>query len=326
VFGDRGRLLLVNPQAEKFFNIQPQKIIGKTVLGLSGFSELKTLTKLLGPKVKKLFRQELVLSEELNLEVSTVPMVSGKEQLGTLVILHDVSREKIIERMKTEFVSLAAHQLKTPLSGIKWTLKMFLDKEFGEMTKEQMDYIEKTYNANERMISLINDLLNVARIEEGRYIYKPSPTDFEEVIQGVIDIYQKNLKDKNLKLSFKKPKVRLPSVPTDIEKMTLAVENLVSNAIKYTLKGGTITISFKSDKDELEIAVADTGLGIPKEQQARVFTKFFRGTNVMKKETEGTGLGLFIAQNIIKAHKGKIWFESTEDKGTTFHVSLPVKK
>ncbi|PIR01808.1 MAG: hypothetical protein COV63_03045 [Candidatus Nealsonbacteria bacterium CG11_big_fil_rev_8_21_14_0_20_37_68] len=232
----------------------------------------------------------------------------------------------MIERMKTEFVSLSAHQLRTPLSAIKWTLRMLLDGDLGEITKEQKEYIGKTYESNERMIDLINDLLNVTRIEEGRYLYEPTLTDFQAIVQFVINSFKEEIKKKRIKFEFKKTEEKLPEVKVDVEKMRLAVQNLLNNAISYTPSGGEVTISLKYDKDKIEVAVKDTGIGIPQDQQERVFSKFFRATNAIRKETKGTGLGLYIAKNIIEAHGGKIWFESKEDKGSTFYFTLPVEK
>jgi two-component system sensor histidine kinase VicK len=142
----------------------------------------------------------------------------------------------------------------------------------------------------------------------------------------VIETLEEEIKRKRLKLEFKKPKTKLPQVAVDAEKMELVIQNLLSNAIKYTPAGGRVTISLKGSIKEIEVSVTDTGIGIPEDQKKRVFTKFFRAANAIRAETEGTGLGLFIVKNIIKAHQGKIWFESAEGKGTTFYFTLPVKK
>ena len=326
VFDEEGKLSLINPRAEVFFDIKGRDTIGKSVLELSTFPTLGPLTILLGREVKGVFRKELPIKENLTLEVSTVPMMSGEEKLGALIILHDITREKMIESMKTEFVSLSAHQLRTPLSAIKWTLRMLLDGDLGEITKEQREFLDKTYQSNERMISLINDLLDVTRIEEGRYLYKPLLTEFEPICQFVINSYKEEIEKKKLKFEFKKPEKKLPQVMVDVEKMRLAIQNLIDNAVRYTPLGGSVTISLKSGKKEIEFSVQDTGVGIPKDQQERVLTKFFRGANVLRMETEGSGLGLFITKNIIEAHGGKIWFESEEGKGTTFYFTLPVEK
>jgi PAS domain S-box-containing protein len=325
VFDEENRLSLINPQAEDFFEIGARDIIGRPVLDLGTFPALKSLIELLGKEIKGVFRKELPFREKLVLEVSTVPILREKEKIGTLVILHDITREKMIEKMKTEFVSLAAHQLRTPLSAIKWTLRMLLDGDLGEITQEQKIFVEKTYISNERMIALINDLLDVTRIEEGRYLYKPILTDIAPVVQFVINSYKEEIERRKIKLEFEKPEEKLPQVLIDVEKIRLAVQNILDNAIRYTSLGGKVTVSIKHAKKEIEVSIKDSGVGIPKDQQERVFTKFFRAANVMRMETEGSGLGLFITKNIIEAHSGRIWFESEEGKGSTFWFTLPAK-
>jgi len=326
VFDKERKLSLINSQAEGFFDVKARDIISRPVLELSTFPTLEPLIKLLGKEIKGIFRKELIIKENLTLEVSTIPLVREEEKLGNLIILHDVTREKIIERMKTEFVSLVAHQLRTPLSAIKWTLRMVLDGDLGPIAEEQRDFMEKTYKSNERMIDLVNDLLNITRIEEGRYLYKPILTDIESVVQFVINSYKEEIKKRKIKFEFKKPEKKLPQITVDVEKIKLAIQNLFDNAIRYTQPGGTVTVSLTHGKKEIEFQIQDSGVGIPKDQQERAFTKFFRGVNVVRMETEGTGLGLFITKNIIEAHGGKIWFKSEEGKGSTFFFSLPVEK
>lgn len=328
IFDNEGRLSLINPQAENFFAIKSKEVEEKSVAELAENPKLHSLTNLLGKGLRGIYRKELSVRENLVLELSIIPIMSGTEKTGDLIILHDISREKTIERIKTEFVSLAAHQLRTPLSAIKWTLKMFLDGDIGKITEEQRTFIEKSYQSNERMIELINDLLDVTRIEEGRYLYKPTPANLEDVVQFVINSYQEQIKKKNLKLEFKKEEAKFPQVSVDVEKIRLAIQNLFDNAIRYTLSGGKITIVLKCDstRKEMEFQIQDTGIGIPDDQKERVFTKFFRAVNASKIDAEGSGLGLFITKNIIEAHGGRIWFESEAGKGTIFHFTLPVKE
>lgn len=336
VFDKENILILANPQAASFFKIKTDRIAGKSIIELNKFPNLKSLVQLLtknspdettmDKEIKEIFRKELQIGKNLILEVSTVPILREKEKLGISIILHDVSREKLVEQMKTEFVSLAAHQLRTPLSAIKWTLRMFLDGDLGEITQEQKDFLQKTYQSNERMISLINDLLNVTRIEEGRYLFKPVLTRIEDIIKPIIKPYREEMRRKKITFNFKKPKIKLIEVKIDKEKIGLAIENLIDNALRYTPPGGRVTVALKYGKKEIEFSVKDTGVGIPKDQQNRIFTKFFRGANVVRMETEGSGLGLFIAKNIIEAHGGKIWFKSEEGKGSTFYFTLPTEK
>ena len=326
VLDDKGKISLLNPQSEKILEIPQKEMVGKKIGDFEGVERMNPLFKLFKKELKSIFRKEIFIDKELILEVSTVPMIISGTEFGTIIILHDITREKTVERMKTEFVSLAAHQLRTPLSAIKWTIKMLLEGDAGEINESQRDLIEKSYQSNERMIGLINDLLDITRIEEGRYLYNPTLDDLINVTESVVKASQDTIKKKGVKFEFKKPPKRIPRVMMDTEKIRLVIQNLLENAIRYTPSGGKVTISIKSDKNKIEFQIGDTGVGIPKEQQLKIFSKFFRGSNVTKLETEGSGLGLFIAKNIIEAHGGKIWFESEEEKGSVFHFLLPVKK
>ena len=321
------KITLINPEGERLLGVKTEEVEDKPLRTLTGIPSLKKLAELIDFREdkKSLFRKELFLQKPIEriLEVNSISLISREE---TVIILHDISREKMVEKMKTEFVFLAAHQLRTPLSEIKWTLRMLLDGDMGEITEEQRDFVRKTYQSNERMISLVNDLLDVTRIEEGRYLYKPTFIQIENVIQFVINSFEEVIQRKRIKFEFQKPSEKLPRVKVDVEKIRLAIQNLLDNAMRYTPPGGEVKVSITQGLKEIEVRVQDTGVGIPRDQQERVFTKFFRGANVVRMETEGTGLGLFITKNIIEAHGGRIWFESEEGKGTTFHFSLPVEK
>lgn len=326
VFDSSNRLALINPQAEELLNVKKERVLGSSFLSLYPFPRFKPLISLLGGEIKNVSRQELQMKEGFILEVTTIPMKTEEKKFGTIVLLHDVSREKLVERMKNEFVSLAAHRLRTPTSATKWSLGMLLSGDFGTIPDGQRETLKKTYLVNERMIELIEDLLNVATIEEGKYLSKIALSNIEEVIQLVVDNNLERARKKDLKLEFKKSGKEMPNIMLDKKKMEMAIENIIDNAIKYTNPGGRITVFLKSIKKDIEIKIKDTGVGIPQEQQERVFSKFFRGSNVMRMETEGTGLGLFIAKNIIEAHEGRIWFDSKERKGTTFYITLPLKE
>ncbi|MBI2038476.1 MAG: HAMP domain-containing protein [Candidatus Nealsonbacteria bacterium] len=326
VLDKENKLFLINPRAENFFNIKSKGVVGKPFFELAIFPLIAPVISLVSQVPAEIFRQETKIKENLTIEVSTIPLIREKEKTGTLVVLHDITREKTVEKLKTEFVSLAAHQLRTPLSAIKWALKMLIEGDVGRLSKNQMEIVEKTYQSNERMVDLINDLLDVTRIEEGRYLFKPIFAEIEPIVQFVVNSYKEEAKRKKLILEFKGFVGKVPRVMVDVEKIRIAIQNLIDNAIKYTPPDGRVTVSLNYGKKELEVAVKDTGVGIPQDQRERVFSKFFRGVNAVRMETDGSGLGLFIAKNIIEAHDGKIWFESEEGKGTTFHFSLPVKE
>lgn len=318
-FNGNKELTSINPQVQEFFNLE-QQVIGKKIEQLEG-TPLKQLIKVIGKNLKKVHRKELKIKENLIVEVTTVPMARAQE-IGTLILIHDVTREKRVERVKTEFVSVAAHQLRTPLSGIKWTLNMLLNEELGELNEKQQKFVEETYNSNERMISLVNDLLNVSRIEEGRYVYNPRSMSLENLVREVLGNLEEEITQKDIELVFNKPE-RPTSVKVDVKKVRLAIKNLVDNAVRYSPQEGRVMVTIKQKEDAVQFFVEDNGIGIPEEQQDRVFSKFFRASNAARQETEGSGLGLFITKNIIEAHGGEIWFESEAEQGTTFYFTLP---
>jgi len=233
-------------------------------------------------------------------------------------------RLKELDQLKTEFISVASHQLRTPLSAIKWSLKMLMDKDAGPLTKQQVEMLSKSYQSNERMIVLINDLLDVSRIEENRFSYTFVEESADPILRELIDEMQHTAQEKRITLRYDPGPQPYPVNRLDAQKIHLALQNLLDNALKYTPVGGTITLRLRTEGEEAVVSVQDSGVGIPVHQQTHVFSKFFRGDNVIRMQTEGTGLGLFIAHSIVQKHHGRIWFESHEGKGTTFYISLPV--
>jgi len=236
------------------------------------------------------------------------------------------TRERVMSQMKSEFISIAAHQLRTPLSAVKWTIKMMTDGDLGSITKEQREFLERGYQVNERMIALVGDLLNVSRIEEGRFGYRFAPIDFIEYATQFIKRYAQQARSKNMGVTFEPPLNDLPKLNIDASKMDLVFQNLLDNAIKYSYPGGVVRVSVSTLPQFVEVTMADNGIGIPKHQLHRVFTKFFRGDNVVRLQTEGSGLGLFIVRNIIKNHGGDVRVESEENKGTKMIFTLPISK
>ena len=241
------------------------------------------------------------------------------------IISHTVTQgfDKLAQanKMKTEFVSIASHQLRTPLSAMRWTLNLLND---GRIKAEELaDYLGLIKESNERMIKLVNDLLDVSRIEMGKILLNPRQTNLYVLIQKIINNFSAYAKANNIVIAIEASKT-LPNVFADPEKISLVVQNLIDNAIKYIKGKGEIKISLESNNKSVKAAIKDTGVGIPASQQKFIFQKFFRSDNVMKHQTIGTGLGLFIAKSVVEESGGKIWFESQEGKGTTFYFTLPI--
>lgn len=251
-------------------------------------------------------------------------------EVGKILIRRDIelteanTRLIALDRNKSEFVSVAAHQLRTPLTGIRWTFNALQDEDIGTLTVEQQKIVENGLKSSIRMIDLINDLLNVARIEEGRFGLHFTRQPFIPLIQKAVERIQKLAEEKGVTLALNIA-LPLPLLDIDEEKMSIALENVFNNAIKYTPPGGTVSVSTALVKEGVKLVVADTGIGIPKDQLQRIFTKFFRADNALRFQTSGSGLGLYVVKNVVEGHDGTLAIASVEDKGTTVTIILPVK-
>jgi signal transduction histidine kinase len=323
IINEKYNISSINPEATKILQLNPGKIIDKPFQSMAYFSRSIPILKVLNEGFLNISRKEIEISKDFIIELSVVKLNLNRNDIEYLVILHDISREKIIEKMKTEFVSLAAHQLRTPLSIIKWSISMLKNGHFGKLNKKQSEIVINTYNNNERLILLVNDLLNVTHLEEGVYLYKKTMTNIRDVVISLIDDYKDIVLKRKIIIDFNEKGV-FKEILLDSVKIKLAIQNLFDNAIKYSQENSKIEISLVSNENTIEFKIKDFGIGIPKDQQGKIFTKFFRGDNATKLREIGSGLGLFLCKNIIEAHGGKIWFESKENTETSFYFSLPI--
>jgi len=226
--------------------------------------------------------------------------------------------------LKTEFVNIVSHQLRTPLTGIKWTLELI--RKSKSLTHEEiLEKLDEIKENNQRMIRLVNDLLDVARIEQKRLNLQPQKVFLDEMIQKLIEEYNPLAKASNIKI-ISETKSDIPAIIIDPQGIGLVLRNLLDNAIRYTKGGGAIRIKLTKKGNSVRCEIQDEGVGIPNKDQKNIFQKFFRSQNIMKYQTIGTGLGLFIAKAFIKESNGKIDFWSKEKKGSTFWFELPINK
>ncbi len=240
--------------------------------------------------------------------------------VGLTVTFQDVTQEREVSRMKSDFVAFVTHQLRTPLAGIKWTLELAAG---GSDSGEVGTYIEDAREAADRLVGLVNDLLDVSRLEGGQMRLKPEETSLGELTRSVLDEVGGLLREKGHRLSLDGADA-IPPVLVDPQLLRQVILNLVGNAIKYTSAGGDIRVRMRRDDGEVRWEIQDSGIGIPREGQRRLFEKFYRADNVRSVETEGTGLGLYIVRLIVERCGGRVWCESEEDKGSTFLFTLPL--
>lgn len=321
----------------RFIGVIPESALGISEwLSMLGREELEKhvleKTKQLQELTDSLEKKVAERTGELKRTVERLEVLNREQDMsGKMLIRRDLELSQANERLleldqkKSEFVTIAAHQLRTPLSGIKWILSMLIKKELGSLTDDQMSFIMKGYESNERMINLVDDMLNADRIDSGKYFYAMQPVQildlFDNLLYEMVPIARK----KNVSIEYSNRPAAIPRVLIDPDKTRAAIQNLLENSIKYTPAFGHVVISFKVvPNDFLEIAISDTGIGIPNDQKHNIFNRFFRGRNAVKIETDGSGLGLFIVKSIIEKHSGRVWFESEENKGTTFHFTLKI--
>ena len=325
-----GTITSWNRGAENLFGYAADEAIGKSIRIIVPKDKLKEEDQIIksigrGEEVKHL--QTVRIRKDgstvyVSLSLSPIKNPAG-DIIGISTIVIDTTKETQIDRAKTEFVSLASHQLRTPISAVNWYAEMLLAGDLGKLTDKQKQFIEEIYHGNQRMVELVNALLNASRIELGTFIIEPKPTDIAELARNVLKELEHDIQKKKLVVT-KRFDAKLPLINVDPQLMRMVIQNLLSNAVKYTLDKGSITCSIEKNGQNFTITVADTGCGIPKNQQDKIFTKLFRAENAREKDADGTGLGLYIVKSIVDNASGTIAFTSEENKGSTFSVTFPL--
>jgi len=334
------KILSINKAAQVITSLKEEEILNKIITPeLAQDPKLALLVQIIFPSlapvvIKKsegssypqVVRINFQEPRELYLEVTTTLIFDeNNKQIGFAKIIRDRSREIELSKSKSEFITIAAHQLRTPLSGIKWTSEMLLNQELGELNSQQLDGLKQINENIAKLIELVEDLLDVSKIEEGKFGYVFGKADLIKVIEEVVIAHQEMAKQYKVKIIFNKPSTNLPLILMDKDKISIVIQNLIENAIKYNVENGEVKINIEllKDKPFIQVSVEDTGIGINKNDLPKLFTKFFRSQDTLKKETSGSGLGLYISKNIIKRHGGEIWAKSIEKRGSTFYFVLP---
>jgi len=258
----------------------------------------------------------------LPVQVTVSPIILHGRPIGAIEVFRDLTNEIESDKLKSDFISIASHQLRTPLSAINMYTRMLHDGLAGPVTDEQLPYIDTVLLSVKRMNTLINTLLNITRIEAGGIIIKKTMLQLDELSQEVLAEFIPAAEAKSISLTVDLPE-RMQPTSADSLLIKEICGNLLSNAIKYTAPGGHIEFSLIETAKDLHWIVSDNGYGIPAGSQKNIFLKFFRAENITNKDVSGTGLGLYLIKNIAESLGGELWFESIEDVGSTFHFLLP---
>ncbi len=316
-----GNVILVNRRAEEIFGKRQEELAGKdvtSVLGLDKFMTLNDLYRFQDPLLLDFDAQEEEMIIEANF--STIERDNGAEN-GLIAVLHDVTEQERVEEERREFVANVSHELRTPLTSMKSYLEALQDGAINDPDIAPQ-FLEVTSNETDRMIRLVNDLLQLSKMDSKDYSVSVAEIDAPQLVNHVIDRFEMTTKNQDIQFKRRIPEEEI-TVQGDRDKLMQLMDNIVSNAVKYSPEGGTINVSLKQEQERLVVSVKDEGVGIPRENIPHVFDRFYRVDKARSRNLGGTGLGLAIAKEIAMAHGGNIWVSSEWGKGTTFSFSLP---
>lgn len=331
------KILLVNDAAERLFGINRGDVVNQH-FGPERAREPqhKLLTQVLFPSLAPVvFKRsdgdnypqivDVSFNEpSLDLTITTIKTpLSSAEPSGFIKIVHDRTRELQLYKSKSEFITIAAHQLRTPLTAINWAMDI-LNKDIS-LNGENKEVIASAAAASHKALKIVNDLLDVAKMEEGLFGYEFEDLDVIKFLSQLLENANPLVKEYGLNLYFDKGTESSIILKADPNRLGLALSNVLDNAVKYNVKNGSITVKVKrlEDRPYIQISVIDTGMGVPPEAMPKLFTKFFRAENALKFRPEGSGFGLYITRNIINRHGGTVWVESTLGRSTGVYITLP---
>ncbi|MBN1587238.1 MAG: PAS domain-containing protein [Candidatus Omnitrophica bacterium] len=328
VVNANGEVMMMNPAAEKMLEADKKGKLGKGLQEGIGDEGLISLVK----QSKDGTGKDIEVSGEDNTRKvlrSSTAVIEDEDgnTVGMVSVLSDVTKQRELDRMKNEFMNKITHELRTPIVAIQHSLNVVLNKVAGPLNDTQENFLGIARRNLERLNILINDILDLGKLEAKKMKLEPKPTKIDTVIDGVIETLNAWAEAKDIKLK-RDVDSQIPRILLDPDRTTQVFFNLMGNAIKFTPKDGSITVSAKfhdASKKLVQLSVTDTGMGIPKADLKRVFDKFHQVAGRAPTDMSGTGLGLTISKEIVELHGGKIWVESEEGKGTTFAFTLPVE-
>jgi PAS domain S-box-containing protein len=332
--GEEGYIILVNRRFCEMIGIRRDNLLLRGIEDIDeeleeNFVDTAPLRRALTPRTQEgnasVFEEVVEHAKERTfLQVYSAPIRNDAHEIaGQVIAFHDITREKELDKMKTEFISVVSHELRTPLTSIKGYTDVLASGQAGDINEIQKEFLDILQSSANRLGNLINDILDISRIEAGRMEVKKGPVDYKRIVGDALRLMKPVGDEKNISLDSTVPS-EWPVVRGDSDKITQILSNLLSNAIKYTPAGGSVNILVEPSEGSITTSVCDTGIGITVEDQKKLFQKFFRADNSLTREAGGTGLGLVIVKSIVEALGGRIWVESKEGEGSKFIFTLPI--
>jgi len=329
-----GKITRINPKARQILGFSEKEMIGGWFPNkIVAVNDQDKIINMIDRPITKAFLTGKTISEKciyrtkkgklvpVNLSVS--PILVDSKPLGAIQVFRDITLEEEVDRMKSEFISLASHQLRTPLSSIKTYSHMLIEGYMGDVNKDQQKSLRTIIGATNRMNELISTLLNITRMESGTIRVSLKTINAKTLVDEVIEELNLLANERSIEINNLSGKYQLDVIRTDPLLLKEILINLMTNGIKYTPENGKISLTVKQTTEHITFCVADSGWGIPEDVQNQIFSKFFRAKNIVKRETTGTGLGLYLVKGLVDALEGRIWFKSKPKHGTKFYVEIP---
>ena len=335
---EKGNITLINKTAEKLLGKKKEEIMGKVLseaiivedekgipipfekrpVSMALATGITTTTTTAGP-VYYYVRED---KTRFPVAITATPVILDGKIIGTIEVFRDITKEKEIDKAKTEFVSLASHQLRTPTTAINWYSEMLIGEEVGSLNEKQKEYLKEIHYGNQRMIGLVDSLLSISRIELGTIAIQSGPVNLAMISDDILKELQTQINKKELEVKREYENIA-PALESDYKLIRIILQNLISNAVEYTPPKGKISIGIKKTDAGAHFEVADSGCGIPQNAQSKIYTKFFRADNASSVKSDGNGLGLYLTKSVVEALDGTISFKSKEGEGTVFSVDIP---